>query len=103
MNAGFDDNDDAPPPPYFDDPVKPSYQAQTQHNGMMGNFGGNQFWTGLAAGAGATMLGNSLMNRRNGDDRRPRAQANLNWDRGEGSSSGSSMRTSTGFGGTSNR
>jgi hypothetical protein len=64
-------------------------------------FGG--FWTGLAAGAGATALASTLRNRQERPAQQRRVVNNRlerDWDRGEGSSA---MRTSTGFGGTSNR
>jgi hypothetical protein len=94
---GFHDDprDDGPPPPPYDPrPPKMPFQDPAPNN----RFGG--FWTGLAAGAGATMLGNSLRNRgatNEPQSRRRVVQGNRlerDWARGEGGSS--SMRTSTG-------
>lgn len=112
-----DDDDDAPgfgggppPPPYSPYGRSPSPKPSAPASNA-GGAGG--FWTGLATGAAGLLAGQALMNRQTaaGQDRQRRSQlmqqqdvrprrnrmpSSERWDRGEGPSSGSSFRTSTG-------
>lgn len=60
----------------------------------------SSFWTGLATGAAGMLAGQALMNRQGQQPQtrqgRTRATSPMHVDRGEGSSTGSSFRTSTG-------
>ena len=98
--AAYPDDDDGPPPPYQPAPSKPYSSSSSSPQQQAPGMPGSSFWMGLAAGTGATLAGNALLNRNRGESEAPRAVRNgrldRDWGRGEGSSGSSGTRTSTG-------